>query len=144
MELAFTLLAFVALFVVWCAWGTFRKMRSLKQRTAELSPEAAQQMNNFSHAYNKAFALGGNTREAKIYKAAELVVYCTGSPILTMMDASYPLLNQPGHIESKSDAELDELIAELESMPEDFRREMHEQAKTRRPPRDPFASFFDR
>ena len=142
MELLLTILAAIALFFVWIMWGTMKKMRVLKHQTAELSPEAAQQMSAFHHAYNKAYTVGGNTHEAKLYKALELVVYCTGSPILTMMDATYPLLNQPGQIESKSEAELDELIAELEAMPDDLRRQMHAQAKTRRPPRDPFAGLF--
>lgn len=97
-------------------------------------------MNAFNHAYDKACTVGGNTRESKIYKALELVVYATGSPILTSMDASYPLLNQPGQIESKSDEELDDLIAELESMPDELRRSMYEKAKTRMPPFDPFDS----
>jgi hypothetical protein len=99
-------------------------------------------MNAFNHAYNTAYAGGGNTREAKLYKALELVVYCTGSPILTMRDSSYPLLNQPGQIEAKSDAELDEIIAELEAMPDDLRKQMHEKAKPRLPPRiDPLARW---
>lgn len=142
MELILIIFIPVALFVIWCIWGTVKKLRLLNRRAAALSPQAAQQMNAFNHAYNKAFAISGNTHEAKLYKALELVVYCTGSPILTTMDSSYPLLNQPGYIESKSDTELDQLIEELESMPDDIRKEMHEQAKTRRPPVDPFAEFF--
>jgi hypothetical protein len=59
-----------------------------------------------------------------------------------MMDPSYPLLNQPGHLESKSDEELDELISELESMPDELRRQMHAQAKTRRRPFNPFSGRF--
>jgi hypothetical protein len=142
MELFLTILAPIVVFVIWVMWGTVKKMRVLQQRTAELSPDAAQQMHAFNHAYNKAYTTGGNTREAKLYKALELVVYCTGSPILTMMDPSYPLLNQPGQIESKSDAKLDELISELEAMPDDLRRQMHAQAKTRLPQFDPYARIF--
>lgn len=142
MELFLTILAPIALFGIWCVWGTMKKMRVLTQRTAELSPEAAQQMAAFNHAYNKAYTINGNTREAKFYKALELVVYCTGSPILTMMDATYPLLNQPGQLESRSDAELDKLIAELDAMPDELRSQMHAQAKTRRPPFAPFAGLL--
>ena len=59
-----------------------------------------------------------------------------------MRDSSYPLLNQPSQIEAKSDAELDEIIAELEAMPDDLRKQMHEKAKPRLPPRiDPLARW---
>lgn len=141
MEIIFTIAVPVIVFFVWVMWGTIKKQGLLKQRSAELSPLAARQMNAFNHAHNKAYALG-QKREAKVYKALESVVYATGSPILTMTDASYPLLNQPGVVENKPDEELDELIAELEAMPEVQRKQMHQQAKNRRPPFDPFEDLF--
>ena len=95
METLLIIAATIIVLFAWIMWGTIKKLSALKQRSAELSPLAAQQMNAFNHAYNKAYALG-QKHEARIYKALELVVCSTGSPILTSFDSSYPLLNQPG------------------------------------------------
>lgn len=137
METLVTMAAAIGALLIWFMWGAVKKMRLLNARVGELSPEAAHQMSAFNHSYNKAYTLG-REHEWRVYKALELVVYTTGSPVLFSFDATYPLLNQPGHVERMTDAELDELIEALDAMPEEDRKQLHAEAKTRRPPRRPF------
>lgn len=117
---------------------TSGKTKTIDRDCAGLSLLAVRQIEEFTRTYDKLFKLG-NHRDAQIYEALELTVYTTGSPILITTDPSYPLPNQPRYVESLSDHELGELIAQLRSVSQEERREFHSLAKKRRPPR--FSSF---
>ena len=136
METLLPIIVGVFMLFFWLMLGAVKKLRTLNRRAAELSPEAAHQMSAFNHSYNKAYTLG-KEREWRVFKALELVVYTAGSPILYSFDSSYPLLNQPGHVEGMTEAELDDLIETLEAISEDARKQLHAEAKTRRPPHNP-------
>jgi len=105
--------ALILLFLIWTAIGTFSGLQRANKTAAALSPEAADQYHFWNTQFNKATALG-NEREAKINHAKALSVAAANCPILDMGNSRFPLVCQPGYIDSLSEAELDEHISKLE------------------------------
>lgn len=103
------------LFIVQTVLSTRRRLKSVDAAAKTLSPQAGAQFIHWRTAYEKAFALGGDCREANINKAKMLVVLATGQPISNFVSGSVPLVCQPNHIEAMSDGELKELIEQLEA-----------------------------
>lgn len=105
-----------------------------------LSPLASQQISSFRAARRQASAKG-ELREAKVCQAKELVVYTTGLPMPSVADASYPQISQPGHLESLTDQELDELIARHERMSAQARKQLRRESIERRARLRPLPDF---
>ena len=110
--LPLTLLIF---FVVKSVLGARRRLKSVDAVAQSLSPQARAQFIHWRTAYDKAYALGGDCREAQVNKAKMLVVLATGQPISDFVSGSVPLVCQPNHIEGMPDEELKKLIEQLEA-----------------------------
>ena len=110
--LPLTLLIF---FVVKSVLGARRRLKSVDAVAQSLSPEATAQFIQWRTAYDKAYALGGDCREASVNKAKMLVVLATGQPISNFVSGSIPLVCQPNHIEGMADEDLKKLIEVFEA-----------------------------
>ncbi len=109
--LPLTLLIF---FIVKSVLGAKRRLKSVDAVAQSLSPEATAQFIHWRTAYDKAYALGGDCREARVNKAKMLAVLATGQPISNFVSGSVPLVCQPNHIEGMSEEELMKLIEMFE------------------------------
>jgi hypothetical protein len=110
--LPLTLLIF---FVVKSVLGARSRLKTVDSVAQSLSPQAGAQFIQWKTDYDKAYALGGDCREARVNKAKMLVVLATGQPISSFVSGSVPLVCQPNHIEGMPDEDLKKLIEGLEA-----------------------------
>lgn len=115
MPFVYAFIGIVALFLLWTAVGTIRRLNAVKRAVADLPPKAGQQFQFWNDQYHRAYALEGYRREARVSRAKMLVVLCSGQPIGETSSGEVGLLLQPGYVETLPDNELDGLIEELEA-----------------------------
>ena len=113
MEIFYIIGGLIFLFIVWCAVGAFSKIRRSNKVAGSLCPEAAEQFLFWDTESNKASTLG-RERDAKVNRAKAVVVAATNCPICHTASGSFPLLCQPGYIETLSESDLDDLIKGFE------------------------------